>query len=154
MKRNTLLLSLIFILVIPAASATSVYRWVDEDGHVHFSSRPKNNNAKKITIKDRYIDSGASTPSLSTEERVEKQKRFLNALDEENNSLHREKLKKQQEEEMAQRRCNAARDQLKRAESASALYDLDEKGNRVILNNKQYELAMRQARARVEKWCN
>ena len=51
-------------------------------------------------------------------------------------------------------RCNASRDQLKRAESASALYDLDEKGNRVLLNKKQYEIAMKQARARVDKWCN
>lgn len=154
MKRSQLFFSLVFIMVIPAVSATSIYRWVDEDGQVHFSSKPKSNNAKQITVKDRYIDSGNSAPALSTEERVEKQKRFLNALDEENKSLKNEKLKKQQQEEMALRRCNAARDQLKRAENASALYDLDEKGNRVILNNKQYELAMRQARARVEKWCN
>lgn len=153
-KWNKLFFSLVFILLIPAVSATSIYRWVDEDGHVHFSSRPKADNAKKITIKDRYIDSGTSTPALSTEERMDKQKRFINALDEENKSLKQEKLNKQQQEEMAERRCNAARDQLRRAESASALYDLDEKGNRVILNNKQYELAMKQARARVAKWCN
>jgi len=51
-------------------------------------------------------------------------------------------------------RCNAARYQLLRHESASALYDLDKKGNRILLDKKQYDIAMAQARARVEKWCN
>jgi len=137
-----------------AAAAAPVYKWIDEDGQVHYGSRPDNKNAKEIEIKNRYIDSGNSSAPLSAEERADKLKRFVNSIDAENKSIADDEEKKKKQEELRISRCNASRDQLKRAEAASALYDLDEKGNRILLNKKQYELAMKQARARVEKWCN
>ena len=145
---------LVMALMLNTVDAASVYKWVDEDGQVHYGSRPKHEDAKEIEIKNRYIDSGNSPLPLSTQQRVDKQKRFINAMDAENKSISDEKRKKKEQEELKISRCNASRDQLKRAEGAGALYDLDEKGNRVLLNKKQYELAMQQARARVEKWCN
>ncbi len=75
-------------------------------------------------------------------------------MEADNKSLAEEKRKKEEQAELKMSRCNASRDQLKRREAASALYDLDEKGNRILLNKKQYEQAMSQARARVQKWCN
>ena len=145
---------LISTLMLNAVNAAPVYKWVDEDGQVHYGSRANSKNAKEIEIKNRYIDSGSTAPPLSAQERVDKQKRFINAMDAENKSLSEEKRKKKEQEERKVARCNAARDQLKRREAASALYDLDEKGNRILLNKKQYEIAMAQARARVQKWCN
>lgn len=134
--------------------AAPVYKWVDEDGQVHYGSKADNKDAKEIEIKNRYIDSGNAPAPLSAQERVDKQKRFLNALDAENKSISDEKRKKKEQEALKVTRCNASRDQLKRYENSGALYDLDEKGNRILLNKKQYEQAMAQARARVEKWCN
>ena len=155
MNLNKKLLYSFFIFIsVNVANAASVYKWVDEDGQVHYGSKPKHENAKQIEIKNRYIDSGNIPPPLSAQERVDNQKKFINALDAENKSISDAKIKKKEEEERKVTRCNASRDQLKRAESASALYDLDEKGNRVLLNKKQYDIAMAQARARVEKWCN
>ena len=146
----------IFMLlqVLNTVTAAPVYKWIDEDGQVHYGSRPDNKNAKEVEIKDRYLDSGTSSAPLSADERVDKQKRFLNALDAENKSIADEKRKKKEQDELKITRCNASRDQLRRYENSSALYDLDEKGNRILLNKKQYEQAMKQARARVEKWCN
>ena len=141
-------------MLINTVQAESVYKWVDEDGQVHYGSKPKHKGAKEVKIKKRYIDSGTSIPDLTAEERAAKQKKFIDAIDAENKSLSDAKRKKQEQEELRNSRCNAARDQLRRQESASALYDLDEKGNRILLNKKQYEIAMKQARARVEKWCN
>ncbi len=144
-------------MVMPLLSnvnAATVYKWIDEDGQVHYGHKSENKNAKEIEIKNRYIDSGNSTAPLSAEERVNKQKRFLNALEADNKSLAEEKRKKEEQAELKMSRCNASRDQLRRAENSSALYDLDEKGNRILLNKKQYEQAMSQARARVQKWCN
>lgn len=149
-----LFFTFILIQVLNTAAAAPVYKWIDEDGQVHYGSRPDNKNAKEIEIKNRYIDSGNSSAPLSAEERADKLKRFVNSIDAENKSIADDKEKKKKQEELKISRCNASRDQLKRAEAASALYDLDEKGNRILLNKKQYELAMKQARARVEKWCN
>jgi len=144
----------IFLPLLSNVNAAEVYKWIDEDGQVHYGHKTENKNAKKIEIKNRYIDSGNSTAPLSAEERVNKQKRFLNALEADNKSLAEEKRKKEEQAELKMSRCNASRDQLKRYENSGALYDLDEKGNRILLNKKQYEQAMQQARARVQKWCN
>lgn len=146
----------IFILLqtLNFTVAAPVYKWIDEDGQVHYGSRPDNKNAKEIKIKNRYIDSGNSSAPLSADERANKLKRFVNAQDEEKKSIADEKRKKKEQEELKITRCNASRDQLKRYENSGALYDLDEKGNRILLNKKQYEQAMKQARARVQKWCN
>lgn len=145
---------IISTFIFSTVNAETVYKWVDEDGQVHYGSRPDNKDAKKIEIKNRYIDSGNSSAPLSAQERVDKQKQFLNALDAENKSISDEKRKKKEQAELKITRCNASRDQLRRYENSGALYDLDEKGNRILLNKKQYEQAMKQAQARVEKWCN
>jgi len=142
---------IVFSLLInmcSVANATTVYRWVDEDGLVHFGNKAENEKAKEIKIKIINKNSGESESSSK------QRQKFLNALDQEKKSIAEEKKKKKEQEEIKLTRCNASRDQLKRAENASALYDLDEKGNRILLNKKQYDKAMAQARARVEKWCN
>ena len=145
---------IISTFIFSTVNAATVYKWIDEDGQVHYGSRADNKNAKEIEIKNRYIDSGNSSAPLSAQERADKQKRFLNALDAENKSISDEKRKKKEQAELKITRCNASRDQLRRYENSGALYDLDEKGNRILLNKKKYEQAMGQARARVEKWCN
>ena len=146
----------IFLIIqtLQAANAAPVYKWTDEDGQVHYGSKPKDKSAKEIKIKNEYIDSGSSTKSLSADERADKLKRFVNSIDAENKSKGEEKREKKEQEEKNIARCNASRDQLRRYENSGALYDLDEKGNRILLNKTQYEQAMQQARARVQKWCN
>lgn len=146
--------TLILVSMLSPVNAATIYKWIDEDGQVHYGSRAEQDNAKKIEIENRYIDSGNLPPPLNAKERFERQKRFINALDAENKSIAEEKRKKREEEERKVQRCHASRDQLRRTEGAGALYDLDEKGNRILLNKKQYEQAMQQAKARVQKWCN
>lgn len=148
-----ILLSAVFISS-QTLNAATVYKWVDEDGQVHYGSKPATQNAEELKLKNKYIDSGNATAPLSAEERVKNEKRFLKALDAENKSISDSKRKKQEQDENKIVRCNASRDQLRRYENSSALYDLDEKGNRILLNKKQYEKAMAQAKSRVQKWCN
>ena len=149
--------SLFFITALlfsQLANAETVYKWIDEDGQVHFGSKAGSKNAKEVKIKNRYIDSGKSAPPLSAQERADKTKRFLKALDAENKSIADAKAKKREEEELKISRCDASRNQLKRYEGSRALYNLDKKGKREYLNKKQYEQAISRARARVQKWCN
>jgi len=159
MKINKILFLLLFLIqIINVAHADTVYKWVDEDGQVHYGSRTDHKNAKEVKIKSRYIDSGKSTSDKqipqSAIDRAQKQKRFTEALEIERKDIQNEKNKKREQKERKIRNCNASRDQLKRYENSGALYDLDEKGDRILLHKKQYELAMSQARSRVQKWCN
>lgn len=154
MLLNKIFIFIIVFLFSQLANAETVYKWIDEDGQVHFGSKAGSKNAKEVKIKNRYIDSGKSSPPLSAQERANKTKRFLNALDAENKSIADAKAKKREQEELKISRCDASRNQLRRYEGSRALYNLDKKGKRVYLEKKQYEQAISQARARVQKWCN
>ena len=96
MKPNKILSLLVcaFILVLSSTvSATTVYRWVDEDGIVQFGSKAENEHAKEIKIKVINSSSG----------RTNQQKKFLKALEEENKSLADEKKKKREQIERVKR---------------------------------------------------
>ncbi|MDH5396159.1 MAG: DUF4124 domain-containing protein, partial [Gammaproteobacteria bacterium] len=138
---------------VPVAQAGTVYKWVDEDGQVNYGRQPKSKNAEEIIIKQRKATPTYKAEQKNDEERIDKQKRFVDALNAEEESLAIEKKNKKEKEAQIQLRCNASRDQLKRAVDSGALYDLDDKGNRILLDKKQYEIAVEQAKARVEKWC-
>lgn len=145
----------LFIFVLlqmsPPVFAATVYKWVDSDGQIHYESKPQHKNAKRIKLKDRYINSENTPDTTSTEKSVAEQKK--NTTDLKNKSIDEVKRKKQEQKELKITRCHAAKAQLQRAINSKALYDLDEKGNRILLHKKQYEQAMTQARARVKKWC-
>jgi len=102
-------LFLIFMLLqaLNAAAAAPVYKWIDEDGQVHYGSKAEHKNAEEIEIKNRYIDSGNVSAPLSAQERAEKLKRFNNALDEEKKSISDEKRKKEEQAELKIKRCKA-----------------------------------------------
>ncbi len=145
---------LIFVFAIlqmasPVFAAT-VYKWIDSDGQIHYESKPQHKNAKKLKLKDRYIDSDNKAVKSNLDE--DKQKK--DDIDSEHKSINEVKIIKQEQKELKITRCHAAKAQLQRAINSKALYDLDEKGNRILLRKKQYVLAMKQARARVKKWCH
>ena len=154
MLLNKIFIFIIVLLFSQLANAETIYKWVDEDGQAHFGSKAGSKDAQEVKIKNRYIDSGKSTPPLSAQERVDKTKKFINALDAENKSIADAKAKKKEQEELKISRCDASRNQLRRYEGSRALYNLDNKGKRVYLNKKQYEQAISQARVKVQKWCN
>ncbi len=150
---NSAALILAGLLLSLEVIATPIYKWVDEDGQVHYGLKPLAKDATEVKIRDRYIDSGTEKPAATTQERVERQKRFVDALKAEEKSIRDEKAKKDEEENQRFLRCVAARNQLKRAEQSAALYNKDKQGNRVILTDAQHKKYMQQARARVAKWC-
>ncbi len=129
----TIISSLLFFSALEAAT---IYKWVDKDGHVHYGSRAQSKAAKKLIIKKHKVDIDANDTPVDKDEKSISEK------------------EKEEQRELKIIRCNAAKDQLKRYENSGALYDLNEKGNRILLHKKQYEQAMTQAKSRVKKWCN
>ena len=155
LKNKLFILFITFFMLLATLNAATVYKWVDEDGQVHFGSKSQHKSAKEVEIKNRYIDTGNKEPApQSTQERVKDQKKFLDAIDADNKAQTDLKEKKREQEELKISRCDASRSQLIRYERSRALYNLDDNGKKVYLNKKQFEQALTQAKARVEKWCN
>lgn len=125
------------------ASATEVYRWVDENGRVHFTDRPQNIDQEPISVKP-------SAPNVDPdqEQRRQKQQRLLQIFAEDR---ERQQSAKQEEEvrraEM-ERACRNARNELHDLERGGVFYELGKDGERHYLS--QQEVDQRKARWRAE----
>ncbi len=136
------------LLALGAAQA-GVYKWVDEQGNVHYGDRPDGQGAKALQVPE---GRGAAPPP-ATDSRAERQRRLLDAM--ETDRIERREARRQQAAaaEDRERRCHYARDRLRRFEAAARLYDLDGQGERRILSDRERALALDRAKADIKKWC-
>lgn len=147
MRNITLII--LCILGLSAAQA-EVYRWVDENGKVHYGDRPP------VSQKAREIDIKATEPAApppTEAERAEKRRRLLNVYRQERQQAREAAEKEKQARAEAQRNCSIARDRLEQIERASYLYDLNEKGGRVAYSDERRVQATAKAKADVARWC-
>lgn len=96
------------IFLSPAAQAAGVYKWVDEQGKVHYGDRPGNSNASKIAVPT------ASPPAdKSLSERNAKRDKLLQTMEEERKLKEEDSRKAKQEGAERTQRCIQAQDTLK-----------------------------------------
>ncbi len=149
---NRLLASaLIWALVSAGYVEAGVYRWVDENGKVHFSDRPGTaEDTDEVQIKQ----SGETNQSAPNEaDRAETRQRLLEQYQKERLEKKEAAKKKKAEDERRKRNCVIAKNRLGTYER-SALYELDSTGERRYLSEAEYEKALAAARAEVKQWCD
>jgi len=145
---------LVVVLTIftPAVwAAGGVYKWVDEQGRVHYGERPPaSSQSQEMQLKQQ------PTQGLSVDEpsREEQQQRLLRAFEEERAQKEEAKQKSKAEAAERERNCGRARDRLTRYQRSGFIYDIDQQGNRRILNDAEREATMREAEAAVRHWCD
>ncbi len=131
-----------------AAQAAGVYKWVDEQGKVHYGDRPGNNNASKIAV-----PSSPSPSDKTLSERNAKRDKLLQTMEEERKLKEEEGLKTKQKEAERARRCIEAKDTVRRYERARYIYTPTEGDKEIILSEDERKKAMDEARKAVVEWC-
>ena len=147
MRRLLIGIILIFFLS-PAVQAAGVYKWVDEQGKVHYGDRPGGKNASKVAV-----PSSPPTSDKSFSERNAKRDKLLQTMQEERKSNEEEALKAKQKETERAQRCIEAQDQVKRYERARYIYKPTEGGQEIIFSEEEREKATVEAKKAVEEWC-
>jgi len=144
MRLNTVLLCL---CLLPFAATAEIYKWVDEDGTVHYGQKPP---------ADRQADTVKPPPSVDTEsaqkELQEKQER-LRQLEEQR--AEREKTQRESEKEAAARkeRCQAAKRALEQMRTQNRLQVVNEQGERTYLTPEQMREREKKAQELVKENC-
>jgi flagellar biosynthesis GTPase FlhF len=141
------------LLFSPLLSA-EIYKWVDENGKVHFGDRPKSagaDNAEQIQLREN--SPGQSSNPTQQRNAAQRRERMLRVYEEERAKKREKKAKEKAERAERKRRCNYAKNQLKDARH-SVLYDLDEDGNRVYLDNRQRKSHLAKLEQEVGRWCD
>ena len=126
-----------------------VYKWTDAQGRVHFGDKPPAGASETITMPSRETP---ATPALS-EDRIEKQRRLLDAYAEERRLKAEADEQARQDKAERKRNCADLRDDLRKQENAGSIYQLDKNGERVFLSKEEREASTEALRKEVAYWC-
>ena len=116
---------------------TPIYKWVDDQGRVHYSTEPHGDKAQQLAIQNQ---GNSSSPPASTAPGA--------AGAPQNDALL---VQPQATDSPA---CKVGRDQLFKYLHADSLYTKDDKGNKVPLSADDKKKALDQQRAYVTQVCN
>lgn len=119
---------------------TPIYKWVDEQGRVHYSTEPHGDKAQQLAVQNQGVDptqaaTGAPAPSTAASAQQQRDTKLVQA---------------QQSDSPA---CKAGRDRLAKYLQADKLFKVDDKGNQVPLSADDKQKALDDARAYVDQTC-
>ena len=120
---------------LSVSAAESIYKWVDEEGNIHFSDHPPTqvNKAEKLAIE--------TTPSEDVVREAQEARnglRIKQQTSHDQRSAAREQNRQQTELEQVRRddgqmRCNKAREEIQSLDHHMPIYYIDETGSQVFL---------------------
>lgn len=163
MKRFSLALGLALCVALPASA--QMYKWVDSDGKVQYSDKPPPSNikAEKLRAPARAADAPAAGegkgaaqkdaakagPKTTVEQDQAFRKRKLDAA-----KAQEEDAKKQAQARDREENCKRAKATLANLQIGGRLTRIDEKGERVFLDDQQIVQETAKAREEVNLACN
>lgn len=148
----TLILSSFYILT--SISNAEVYKWVDENGKVHFSDKKIQPTAEEVEIKSNNSSLNQLPPQNPSNQTNSKQK-YLDFLESERQEKQEQKEKKKQQAAKQKRYCTNLKDQLQSYEEDRSLwYDLDEEtGKRNYISDDDLQKRINELREEINSRC-
>ena len=153
--KNTHFIAAVAALVLSVggtAVAEDIYKWIDEDGNVHYEDRPSGAvSEQRIQMTyNRTSNNAVQSRVNSFNESQQVRRDAGKAADEEKSAT----AEKRAEKEQRQQKCVDTRAQLKRMLEARRLYREDADGERVYLDDDGREEARERAEELITEYCN
>lgn len=149
MNRRIGKFSLILLAVAPCAAFAGVYKWIDDNGVTHYSQTPPAGRSS------RQIEVPAVAPASAPARTFQEQER----------ELRQQRLQREQSEEAQRNRevgdaatrrqkCLSAQSTLHILEMQRPIYSVNEKGERVFIEDSDRPAAIEAARENVRTYCS
>ena len=150
------MLLLVLSLLAVATLGATIYKWVDEKGVTHYSeTQPPKQKVREIQVQPTPpagAESGKPAAKSWQEQELEFRKRHAE---------RQEAAKRQEEKEAAakrealarKQRCILARQNLHTLQMQRAVYSINEKGERVFLDDKTRAAEIQRMKKEVESFC-
>ena len=151
--RQSLLRGLLLgLLILPLTLTAGVYKWVDEEGKVHYGSqRPENIEAEKLKIDTARKPPAQKDPAAKDKTATEAEAKKEEAVTEP--AKPEETKPPQLSRKEKKRLCGQARQRVATIESRGRLKAPDEKGNMRHLTDAERMGRLNAARADVAEYC-
>ena len=129
------------------ASAQQMYKWKDEKGVTHFSENPPPDGAKgeKIEVKPIQADRPYNDPWKQKESEAKERRAKQGVADEQ---------AKRQEASQRASRCRQAQKTIDTMTNSSRVYKLNDKGERVWMEDSEKAAELADAKREVDKYCD
>ncbi len=151
-KRVLIALVTLVLTAGGGAMANEIYKWVDDDGNVHYGDRPSGAPAEQqMAINYRRTDPGVVQDQIASQNQATAARQERRAAADEEARLAAEK---EAEAADRQKRCEKYRSRLKTMLESRRLYREDESGERVYLDEKQTQDARRQVEDLIAENCS
>ncbi len=146
------LLGLTVLLLSATPVNAELFKWVDEQGKVHYSDQPASGKTKSeatLEIPNRPATSTNPEAAKSWQEKeLEYKKRQASAAESE-----AKRQKEAQDAKTKRDNCEKAKQNLSQLESIAPAYTYDEKTGRSYMDATQRAAAIEKARKAVTEWC-
>lgn len=153
MPRLLLLMGMSLSLISTAGAG--IYRWVDEQGKVHFGDAPPAGQEPESLEAAPAPDPGDVERSREALDRLlKKQQRSAAKRARQAETRRQEKDATERASEMRTQRCLAAQTALTNLQWPGAVFAVDEKGNRRLLGNKTRMEEIERVTKQIEQYCD
>ena len=149
-----------FLLIILMLGSINIYaginKWVDDQGHVHYSDQPPPGNTKAETLHStsgsdsNVAASSAPAAPKTIAERDAELKKSKKAKQEAANKA----LLKQAEEDARKASCATSQQNLRTLQQGIRMVEVDANGERSYLDDKQRQERIAKAQQDVSAYCN
>ncbi len=148
LRVTRILVTILFLF--PTIGQSEIYKWIDENGNVHFDDRPGSGNKEKIEIKTTET---SSSPNTELQDRVEQEKQLLEIYGEERQENKLIKAEQREEKMELKKKCAQAKDYKRTLDESYGIYFLDEEGERVNLSAEEKDAELREIKEFIKKNC-
>lgn len=140
-------LTLVFALFSTQTAYGELYRWVDDNGKVHYSDRPQSDQSGAI----KTLPSSGRQNDQAT---LQQQQRFLDAYHDRRADEQRRQANEQQQQQQRQQEITAQCSEYKHyLKYGGGVYRIDLNGDRVFLKESEIAEYRAQKQAEYERHC-
>lgn len=128
--------------------SAGVYRWVDDEGKVHYGDRPPGKDkATPIELES------APAPDPDDDERRAKTRRLLDAMESKRDRENEQAAQAKADKARRERNCEIARRHVTLYQRANQISRVGADGERTYLSDEERDQALTHARSLVDRWC-
>lgn len=150
MKQFMLLLCIALLWTTPGAFAGKIYKWIDNDGKVHYGERPPDGKGQQITPPK--APPRAATPAVTSDSQHDATQKLLESFDKDRKAKAEAKARTAKEQEVRAKNCSRARKRVATL-SMGRIFEVDDNGERHYLSDAELDQRRQKAQATIEKWC-
>ena len=139
---------LVSLMLLPLAAAAEMYKWVDEKGRTVYSEQPPPDG--KGTKLDIRTSPGSAAPTDWKQKEIDSRQSRITKEQQEQNQ------KAQEQNQMTARKqnCIESQRQLNIAQTPRPVFQVNEKGEKVYLDDKERQREIDGWAANVKKYCD